>query len=497
MEIKLSSSPFTSLAPEDTLALLCTAEALREDPALLELDHAHDGYISKIVEREGFKATWDKVHVLRMAPPGPGLVLLIGLDEGLLPTGLQLRQAGGLALERAKSHGAKKLTISLIGRLPKESSRSTVTRFLTEGALLSAHQRFTHKKKTENREDIDLLILSWPGQDTLVLEQSVSRAQLVAKAINTARDLVNEPAGTLTPSSLADKVAGFAGVGMEVKKHGPEWLKNKGMGGILGVGAGSAVEPRLIEVSYTPSQSDMGELLLVGKGVTFDSGGLSLKPGDSMKTMKHDMAGAAVLAGISAILSELAPNRPIRILLAAAENMPSGSAVKLGDVLHMYDGKTVEVMNTDAEGRLVLADALAYGTEYGPEAAIDVATLTGASVMALGRLCAAVMGSSEELVKNILSSSEHAGELIWQLPLIPFYKKQLETKMADMKNVGERWGGAITAGLFLSEFVGETPWAHLDIAGPSWIDKAQPAFPEGGTGFGVGTLVELISPMAD
>jgi leucyl aminopeptidase len=290
-------------------------------------------------------------------------------------------------------------------------------------------------------------------------------------------------------------VATLAGAALSVEIRDLRWLQDKGMGGIIGVGIGSANEPRLVEVEYRPDGVSEGSILLVGKGVTFDSGGLCLKPPDSMKTMKDDMAGAGAVAGLVSILEALAPGRPVRMLLPLVENMPDGRATKVGDVLHMYGGKTVEVVNTDAEGRLILADALAYGQERCPDATIDLATLTGASVVALGPLCAAVMGNRPEWVRDVLSAGDRAGETMWQLPLIDAYKKQLETKTADLKNAGDRWGGAITAGLFLREFVADRPWVHIDIAGPSWTEKDEPAFPEGGSGYGVATLIELLSPM--
>jgi leucyl aminopeptidase len=300
----------------------------------------------------------------------------------------------------------------------------------------------------------------------------------------------------LFPESFADRIAELAGTGVTVTAYDAAWLKKRGMGGILGVSAGSARESRLVEVEYRPAEAKNSDqtVLLVGKGVTFDSGGLVLKPREGLNTMKGDMGGAAVLAGITSILHELKPNRPVRILMPLAENMTGGAATKVGDVLHMYGGKTVEVMNTDAEGRLILADALAYGAERSPSVVLDLATLTGASVVALGKLCSTVMGNSPEIVRDVLSSAEKAGELMWELPLIEAYKKQLESKTADLKNVGERWGGAITAALFLSEFVNKLPWAHLDIAGPTWADKDEPAFPEGGTAHGVGTVIEFLSP---
>jgi len=496
MNISLSSSPFSGLSSDNVLAVLCTKDTLSRDPAFSELDSAHGGVIKKTVEEEGFSAKWKKIHILRLSEPGPRLVFLIGLDDSKLPYNQLLRQAGAIAADSGNSYGVKRLHIAILGELENNTSLRTATRLLAEGALLSAQKRFSLKSKQGNDKEIEEVVFMWPGQDTLVLEEAVRRARIISRGVGVARDLVNEPAGTLTPPALADRVAQLADDTLTVTIHGVDWLREKGMSGILGVGAGSSSEPRLIEAVYDPGDTKNKELLLVGKGITFDSGGLSLKPRDSMATMKCDMAGAASVAGLAAIISDLEPGRRVRMLLAAAENMPDGSAIKIGDVLHMYGGKTVEVLNTDAEGRLVLADALSYGTEFDPEAVIDLATLTGASVVALGKSSAAVMGTSSELIRDVLSASDHAGECIWELPLIEHYRTMLESKIADLKNIGDRWGGAITAGLFLSEFTRDKPWAHIDIAGPAWMDKAQPAFPEGGTGFGVATLIEMLSPFA-
>lgn len=497
MQLSLSSSPFSGLTPEDTLALIGSREGLAKDPAFQELDHAHESRLTKILEEEDYAAKWKKICLLRLNPPGPGRIFFVGLEDAKLPVRRLLIQAGGLALDQAKAIAATRLVIAFAGPLPNGMSRRAATRLLAEGALLADHSRFTHKAKSEEDEKkLQQLAICWPGQDTLVLRTALDRAEILARAANTARDLVNEPAGSLFPESFADRVAKLAGSGVTVTAHDTAWLQEKSMGGILGVSAGSAREPRLVEVEYRPAEDKNSDqaVLLVGKGVTYDSGGLVLKPPEGLKTMKCDMGGAAVLAGITSILHELKPNRPVRILIPLAENMTGGAATKVGDVLHMHSGKTVEVMNTDAEGRLILADALAYGAQKSPSVVFDLATLTGASVVALGKLCSTVMGNSPEVVRDVLSSAEKAGELMWELPLIEVYKKQLESKTADLKNVGERWGGAITAALFLSEFVNELPWAHLDIAGPTWADKDEPAFPEGGTAHGIGTVIELLSP---
>lgn len=496
MRIRLSSSPFTGLQSNDMLALLCTQDSLANDPAFQELDRAHDGAVSKAASEEGFRAGWKKTHLHRLPAPGPGRLILVGLEKAPFPTRLMLKQGAGLAVGLAREMKARRLVLAHLGILPGDLTRAAATRLLVEGAALAAHQRLSYKKREEEEVPVDDLVVCWPGQDTLVLEEAAGRGELIAKAACVARDLVNEPAGTLYPEVFAGKVANLAGGSLSVEIRDLRWLQDKGMGGIIGVGIGSANEPRLVEVEYRPEGLTEGAVLLVGKGITFDSGGLSLKPADSMKTMKDDMAGAAALAGLAHVLEELGPSGPVRMLLPLAENMPDGRATKVGDVLHLYGGKTVEVVNTDAEGRLILADALAYGQERAPALTIDVATLTGASVVALGPLCAAVMGNRAESVRDVLSASERAGEVMWQLPLIESYKKQLESKIADLKNAGDRWGGAITAGLFLREFVGERPWVHIDIAGPSWAEKEEPAFPEGGTGYGVASLIELLAPLA-
>ncbi len=495
MRVKLSSSPFSGFQSGDALALLCTRSTLEEDPAFQELDREHGGIISATALAEGFAARWKKTSLHRLPERGPGKVILVGIEEAPLPLRLLLKQAAGAAVGRTTDVKATRLILSLLGPLPGGLTRADATKLMVEGALLAAHPRLSYKKKKDgDAHSFDELVICWPGQDTLVLEKALARGRLVAEATNVARDLVNEPAGTLSPEVFAGKIAGLAHSSLSVEVRDLRWLQEKGMGGIVGVGIGSANEPRLVEVEYRGHNVE-GGVLLVGKGITFDSGGLSLKPADAMKTMKDDMAGAGVLAGIVSVLHEMDVDRPIRVVLPLAENMPDGRATKVGDVLRMYGGTTVEVVNPDAEGRLILADALAYGQERSPDVTVDVATLTGASVVALGPLCAAVMGNRPEFVRDVLSAAERAGEIMWELPLIDAYKKKLESKIADLKNAGDRWGGAITAGLFLREFVGGRPWVHIDLAGPSWAEKEEPAFPEGGTGFGVASLVEFLAPM--
>jgi leucyl aminopeptidase len=324
------------------------------------------------------------------------------------------------------------------------------------------------------------------------LTRAVAAGQTRAAATNLARDLSNEPANAMHPVDLAAAARRLlAGKGVTVKVKDERELAKEGFGGIVGVGQGAEHPPRLVELRYRPARAT-GEVVLVGKGITFDSGGLSLKPADSMKTMKTDMSGAAAVVGTMSALADLDVKVAVTGYLAAAENMPSGRATRPGDVLTMKNGTTVEVLNTDAEGRLVMADALALGAAARPDAIVDVATLTGACVVALGPRYTGLMGNDEALATELLEAAADAGEPTWRLPLPPEYHKELESDVADLKNVGDRYGGALTAGLFLQEFVDGRPWAHLDIAGPARTEADDGYLVKGSTGVATRTLLSWL-----
>jgi leucyl aminopeptidase len=324
------------------------------------------------------------------------------------------------------------------------------------------------------------------------VESSVRRAAVESVAVGLARELVNTPPCDLYPETFADRarrVAGRAGVECIILDDAA--LRAERMGALLGIAQGSDRPPRLVLLRYTGSP-DAKTLGLVGKGVTFDSGGLSLKTNEQMSDMKCDMAGAAAVLGAVTAAGEL--KLPVNILgvMALVENMPSGRAVKLGDVLTSRSGKTIEILNTDAEGRVILADALHYAAEQGAAHLVDLATLTGACMVALGPSVAGLMGNDESWTGAVLAAANRAGERAWPLPLWPLYEEALQSTVADLKNApGNRFGGAITAAKFLEQFVGSKPWAHLDIAGPAWVDKETATQDAGGTGYGVRTLIEL------
>jgi leucyl aminopeptidase len=306
------------------------------------------------------------------------------------------------------------------------------------------------------------------------------------------RDLVNEPADVIYPETLADAAVELAALDLTVEVWGPEKIESEGMGGIEAVGRGSVRGQRFVHMIYKPAGTPTRRLALVGKGVTFDSGGLSLKGSAGMQIMRMDMGGAATVIGAMKCISMLKPDVEVHAVFGAVENMNSANAYKLGDVLHMYNGKTVEVHNTDAEGRLVLADCLSYVSKLGVDGCIDLATLTGACVVALGDRYTALFTHDEALASTLLDDASAAGEGLWRLPLEKGYRSKLDAAWADLKNVGGREAGSITAALFLAEFVGDMSWAHMDIAGAAWSDKGRGPFAPGATGAMVPTLVRWI-----
>ena len=360
-----------------------------------------------------------------------------------------------------------------------------------EGSLLAGYRYDAYRSKPSEDPLPEVLMAAPLPPDWT---EQVERSRIVAEAVAAARDWINQPALDQGPADLAALMSAVANeAGMTVEIWDEERLEEEGMEGILFVGRGSHRPPRLVRL-LGPGEGP--RLTLVGKGITFDSGGLSLKPAKSMEFMKYDMSGAAAVAAAGVAISRLGLGVQVEVLAALAENMPGGGASRPGDVFTARNGKTVEVMNTDAEGRLVLADALSLAAEGEPDLMVDVATLTGACAVALGLEWAGLFGS-EEARQAMQEAAEAAGEKVWPLPLPPEYRKLIDSPVADMKNIGGRWAGAITAALILKEFTSDLPWAHLDIPGPAKTSKAAHYLSEGATGFGVRTLVQLASQMAE
>jgi leucyl aminopeptidase len=415
-------------------------------------------------------------------------VVAVGVGPAGEVTPDVLRRAAAALVRASWKRGSAATT--LLAAVPEGGDRNAAAGAAAEGAALAAY-RFTRYKSDPDPCRLDGVALV--AHDADALDEPLRRAAAVVRAVELARDLVNEPGGSLSPSELADRArraAEAAGLGVEViDEVGAAEL---GLGGLLGVARGSDEPPRLVKLTYDPPAAQ-ATVALVGKGITFDSGGLSIKTAEGMMTMKTDMGGgAAVIAAMAALPALAAPVKVVGFV-PATENMPGGRATKPGDVLRTRNGTTVEVLNTDAEGRLVLADGLALAVEEGPDAIVDLATLTGACITALGPRIMGLMGNSDELVDQVRSAADRAGEPAWPLPLPKEYRKQLDSEIADLKNIGGRSAGALTAGLFLQEFVGEVPWVHLDIAGPSRSEDDDGPLAKGATGVGVRTLLELLA----
>jgi leucyl aminopeptidase len=377
-------------------------------------------------------------------------------------------------------------------------SPESAAQAVTEGALLGVYSFRRHiTKEAEHGEIEQLTIVGSDGANLPSLQRGSDKGRVLAEATNLARDMVNEPANYMTPSHMAEMAAKLAeNYGLELSVLEREQMQELGMGGLLGVAQGSRQPPKFIVLHYRGGASSEIDMALVGKGITFDSGGISIKPSEGMAEMKGDMAGgAAVMAAIGA-LAQLKPKVNVVAIIPATENLPSENALKPGDILTAMNSKTIEIISTDAEGRLILADALGYAQKLGAKFVIDVATLTGACHVALGDICSGAFGNNQELVDRVIAAGAEAGELIWQMPMYDEYKEQIKSDVADIKNVGGKYGGAITAAQFLAEFAGDTPWVHLDIAGTSMSEKERVYLVKGATGVPVRTLVNLVLSLA-
>ncbi|MEU8483066.1 leucyl aminopeptidase [Streptomyces sp. NPDC048641] len=463
-------------------------------PGAEAVDKAYDGKLAAVLETLGASGGEGEVTKLP-APSGfkAPVVLAVGLgpvpekDESYDPEAL--RRAAGAAA-RALT-GAKKAAFAL----PVEDSGDAGA--IAEGALLGAYSFDAYKESAQDggngKAPLGEIALLGAKPRDKAFKAAVERALAVTEELNRARDLVNTPPNDLTPEAFAAVASAAAKEhGIKVQVLDEKALVKGGFGGILGVGAGSEAPPRLVKLSYTSSKADK-HLAFVGKGITYDSGGISLKPAGHNETMKCDMAGAAAVFAAVVAAARLKLDVNVTGWLALAENMPSGSATRPGDVLRMYSGKTVEVLNTDAEGRLVLADAIAKASEETPDAIVDVATLTGAMMLALGNRTFGIMANDDAFRTTIHEVAGEVGEPSWPMPLPADLKKGMDSPTADIANMGERMGGGLVAGLFLQEFVGEgITWAHLDIAGPAFNEAGAFGYtPKGGTGSAVRTLVRL------
>jgi leucyl aminopeptidase len=428
-----------------------------------------------------------KVGQLLATSTDAGPRLLVGVGE--TPDPATFRRIGAAVSKAALKQ--ETLLADLLGHL-EGADRTTAAEALAQGLILGTYRFGPYKDAPEGNQ---LTAISVVGKGGKATAAAVDRGAAVAAAMVLVRDLVNTPGGDLTPKAFAaeaEKVAGAAGLGIEILDKAA--IKKAKLGGLLGVNRGSAQDPRFVKLTWVPEGRPRGKVALVGKGITFDSGGLSIKTANGMEWMKADMAGAATVLGAMSLVPTLAPKVEVTAYLPLTDNMLGPDATRVGDILRARNGKTMEVLNTDAEGRLVLADALCLAAEDEPDAIIDLATLTGACMVALGDRTAGAMGNHDGLRQRILDAAESQGEAMWPLPLPDHLRKALDSEIADLRNIATTpYGGALSAAIFLREFVDDTPWVHLDIAGPADTSSAWDENARGGTGFGVRTLTALLA----
>src|SRR5438067_3245699 len=462
---------------------------------LKELDAATGGLVSRVIDTEEFKAKEGETAYFHIADSElkAHRLLLIGCGERDANKTQQVSQMAGTASRFLRSKNAK--SIAIIPRAEAEADQ--VAQSVIAGAIMGLFEPDKYRTKDKEERELERIVVVIEGADEKVLKRGAERGRIIGESVNFTRDLANEPGVFMTPTILAERAKEVAKkFGLSIDVLDQKRMEKLGMGSLLGVSRGSDEPPKLIVLKYQPRRIDKrhkDELLaLVGKGITFDSGGISLKPGENMELMKYDMTGGATVMGVMRAIAQLKPPIPVLGVVPATENMPSGKATKPGDVVRAMNGKTIEIINTDAEGRLILADAVCYAKKLGATRVVDMATLTGAVSIALGDVNVAILGTDQALIDEVIAAGREVGEKFWQLPLDKEYTKQIKSDIADIKNVGGRKAGTITAAAFIKEFADGLSWAHLDIAGTAWGDEAKPYRRKGPTGLAVRTLLRLI-----
>jgi len=421
-------------------------------------------------------------------------LLLVGGGKAKNFSSFELRRVAGSAVRALKSRGLRNL--AMVAPTSGKLSADDSVKAIVEGAFVGNFEPDYYKSDRKD-QSIDSLTVVGSG-DPAKLQAALEEGRVIGEAQNFTRDLVNEPSNRMTPTILGERAKKMAAeTGLKCEVYGADKIKELKMGAFWSVAQGSDEPPALIVATYTPAGApNEPHIGLVGKGITFDTGGISIKPADGMEKMKYDMAGGAAMIGAMRAIAQLKPKVKVTMIVCATENMPSGKAQKPGDVQIAMSGKSIEIINTDAEGRLVLADGLHYAKQLGCTHLVDAATLTGAVVVALGYVNAGVFANNDELYERFRKALDEAGEKFWRMPLDEEYKEVIKSGIADIVNSGGRWGGAITAAMFLREFAEETPWLHLDIAGTAWTEDAKPWIAKGPSGIAVRTLVEFVRGFA-
>jgi leucyl aminopeptidase len=421
-------------------------------------------------------------------------LLILGGGKAKSFTAYELRRLSGAAVRALKSRGVRSFTF--LAPQPSTLDADLAVKAIAEGAFVGNFEPDYYKSDRKD-QSIDALTIVACG-DQAKLQAALDEGRIIGEAQNFTRDLVNEPSNRMTPTILGERAKKMAAeTGLQCEVYGADKIKELKMGAFWSVAQGSDEPPALIVLKYEPAGASAQPVLgLVGKGITFDTGGISIKPADGMEKMKYDMAGGAAMLGAMRAIAQLKPKVKVTAIVCATENMPSGKAQKPGDVQIAMSGKSIEIINTDAEGRLVLADGLHYAKQLGCTHLVDAATLTGAVVVALGYVNAGVFGNNDEMYDRFSTANDKAGEKFWRMPLDEEYKESIRSGIADIVNSGGRWGGAVTAAMFLKEFAEDTPWLHLDIAGTAWTEDAKPWIAKGPSGIAVRTLVEFVRGFA-
>ncbi len=478
-------------AGADALIVSVFAGAVADSDTLLELEDALGGGLLSHLKASEFEGKLDQlIDMPTFGRVKSRRLLVVGLGAKSELDSARVRSALATAVRAAQSATTKSIALCLPQPLPS-------LRAVGEAVVLGAYKfarYFTGERKP--KADLSKVSILLKGKPSAEHKKQLDLGVAIGHAVGIARDAVNEPPNELVPETLA-QIAQRIGKehGFKLKVLDKRGILAAGMHLHYAVGQGSTNEPRFIHLSYVPKKRKK-KVVFVGKGLTFDSGGLCIKPAAGMGEMKSDMAGAAAVLGLMAAVGVVKPDIELHMLVGAAENMPDGSAYRPADVFSSLDGKTVEIINTDAEGRLVLADALAYAVKLKPDLIVDAATLTGAALVALGKTCSAFYATDDKLAGHLEAAAHEAGEAFWRMPLLDELAEQLKSDVADLKHTGDRWGGSITAALFLREFVAKVPWVHCDIAGPVLAERARGIYPKGGTGHAVLTFLSFVERLA-
>lgn len=497
MEIKVVLSEIGKI--EAGAVIVPFFEGAEPEGETATVDRLLDGAISLLVREKEVKGKLNEITVIHsFGKLAAGRVAVVGLGKKAELSPDRIRGAIAETCRRLRPRGVQSVSSPALGSGIAGISDATSAQAITEGAILGLYSFRKHITKPPEGEVRQLSIFTADNSKIPALQQGCEKGRILAEATALARDMVNEPSNHLTPTAMAG-IATRVGktCGLELTILEREQMRQQGMGAILGVAQGSDQPPKFIVLRFKGRDSDETDVALIGKAITFDTGGISIKPTEGMGDMKGDMAGGASVIGAMSAIAQLKPKANVTAIIAATENMPGGRAFKPGDILKSMSGKTIEIITTDAEGRLTLADALEYARKQGAKRLIDVATLTGAVRVALGTICTGAFSNNKELEDRVVAAGAEAGENIWPMPMYDEYKEQNKSDVADLQNSGGRYAGAITAAQFLAEFAGDTPWVHLDIAGTNMSEKEQGYRVKGATGVPVRTLVNFVLALAE